>query len=76
MALYSTQPGICAIDKKSIPKTDAGGKGHKSPKPAHDEMSADSEGKVNHQYTFDALCTKHYLEAYAEVYPGADLPVL
>ena len=73
MATYTTKPGICAVDKKQIPATDAHGKGYKSPLPAHDEMY-DVDGKAEHRYSFDTLCKKHYLKAYAEVNPGVGLP--
>ncbi len=75
MAVYSTAPGICAVDEKAIPKIDAGGKGFKSPLPSLDEMY-DADGKAEHRYTYEALCKKHYLKAYKEVYPDAKVPAI
>ncbi len=72
---YSVPVGFCAVDKKKILFADAEGKGYMSPKPAKDEVY-DSDGKASHRYTSDALCKAHYLEAFAEVYPDADLPAI
>ena len=68
MAVYTTDPGVCAIDKQAIPKEDAGGKGYKSPLPW--------ETRIGERYTFQALCKEHYLQAYAQAYPEAALPNL
>ena len=76
MAVFSTLNGICAVDNEQIPKEDTGGKGYKSPKEAFTETYANSEGKAAYRYTFDRLCKAHYLEAFAEVYPDADLPAI
>ena len=73
MATYTHPPGICAVDDEPIPKTDAHGKGYKSPLPAHDEVY-DAGGVAQHRYTFEALCKEHYLAAYAEVHPNVDPP--
>jgi len=75
MAVYSTLTGICAVDKEQIPKEDTGGKGYTSPKEGKTDIYV-SEGKPSYRYTLDRLCKAHYLEAFAEVYPDADLPAI
>ena len=80
MVTYSTPTGTCAVDSKAIPKADAEGKGYRSPRPAMAKTYTSflsvsnrdvSEGTT---YIYEALCKKHYLEAYAEVYPDAKQP--
>ncbi len=75
MAVYTTAQGICAVDGKPIPQSDARGRGYKSPKPANERIYDDG-GRAAYAYTWEALCKAHYLEAFAEVYPGEPMPEL
>lgn len=85
MAYYSTPIGVCAVGKHKIapPKgtpsiKDVGAVGYRSPKPPITRSSTSTDERnitrTSYDYTFERLCRRHYLEAYAEVYPSEPLP--
>lgn len=86
MAQYTTPTGVChgtryenlgepegRHDIDDAPAID--NVGYEHPTKMDDELY-ESDGKASHRYTKYRLCRADYLKAFADSYPGTDLPAI